>query len=46
MEGGSIIIIALTAALVITYYQSASTKAVAAQCDNLFEPAKPKLPSP
>jgi uncharacterized membrane protein YgcG len=29
----SIIIIALIAALVISYYQSASTKAVAAQCD-------------
>jgi len=29
----SIIIIALIAALVIAYYQSASTKAVAAQCD-------------
>src|SRR2546427_12059985 len=29
----SIIIIAVIAALVIAYYQSASTKAVAAQCD-------------
>ena len=29
----SIVIIALIAALIIAYYQSASTKAVAAQCD-------------
>ena len=29
----SIIVIAVVAALVIAYYQSASTKAVAAQCD-------------
>src|SRR5437899_2535818 len=30
----SIVIIALIAALIIAYYQSASTKPVAAQCDN------------
>jgi uncharacterized membrane protein YgcG len=36
----SIIIIAVIAALVIAYYQSASTKAVAAQCDKIKKVCK------